>query len=137
MALYETRDVKNTPVFADIRNVSGTRWSVITKIDQKPVFAPLKKRAANILILLSAFLVIVVGSGVLIWKNQQLYYYRNLYIALLSADGKMLTFPYFIDEKEAPPEPGPLGNGLTEFVLRTGKPLLVRPEDTEYMVNAT
>jgi PAS domain S-box-containing protein len=57
----------------------------------------------------------------------------NLYIALLSPDGKTLSFPYFIDEKEASRASGTLGNGLTEFVLRTGKPLLARPEDVEYM----
>jgi PAS domain S-box-containing protein len=39
-----------------------------------------------------------------------------------------LSFPYFVDEFDTPPEPQPLGRGLTEYVLRTGQPLLASPE---------
>ena len=60
---------------------------------------------------------------------------RNIYIALLEPDGKMLSFPYFVDEKDTPPAPCKLGNGLTEYVLKTGKPLLARPEDTQYFID--
>ncbi len=49
---------------------------------------------------------------------------KNLYIALLSADGSELLFPYFMDEYVPPPEPRPIGknNGFTEYVLHTGIP---------------
>ena len=39
---------------------------------------------------------------------------KNFYVALLSADGSELQFPYFVDEHVPPPEPRPLGNGFTE-----------------------
>jgi len=53
---------------------------------------------------------------------------RNFYIALHDPAAKMLHFPYFRDEEEENPVSEPLGKGLTEYVLRSGKPLLALPE---------
>ena len=50
---------------------------------------------------------------------------KNFYIALLSADGRELEFPYFVDELDAFPAKHPLRAGLTEYVLRLRSPLLV------------
>lgn len=52
----------------------------------------------------------------------------NFYISLLDEDSDMLQFPYFVDEEEENPGPLPLGQGLTEYVLRTGQSLLASPE---------
>jgi PAS domain S-box-containing protein len=51
---------------------------------------------------------------------------ENFYIALLDPAGEMISFPYFVDETTtiAPP-PRELNTGLTGYVLRTRKPLLV------------
>ena len=49
---------------------------------------------------------------------------KNFYVALLSADGTTLSFPYFVDETAKAPTPRRLGFGLTEYVIHTGKPLL-------------
>jgi diguanylate cyclase (GGDEF)-like protein len=54
-----------------------------------------------------------------------LLYARNFYIAMLSDDGSMLEFPYSVDERDARRETRKIGKGLTEYVLRSGKPLLV------------
>jgi PAS domain S-box-containing protein len=51
----------------------------------------------------------------------------NFYIALYNDRAQTLTFPYFVDEEEGPPPPQKLGRGLTEYVLRTGRPLLASP----------
>ncbi|MGB7297293.1 MAG: PAS domain S-box protein, partial [Candidatus Aminicenantales bacterium] len=53
---------------------------------------------------------------------------QNFYIALYDPDTDILSFPYFVDEFDPPPQPKKPGRGLTEFVLRTGKPLLASPE---------
>lgn len=53
---------------------------------------------------------------------------ENFYIALHDPAVDTLSFPYFIDAKEATPAPYKMGKGLTEYVLRTGSPLLVTPE---------
>ena len=53
---------------------------------------------------------------------------RNLYIALYDEEEKLLRFPYLVDEYDHAPSPKQLGRGLTEYVLRTGMPLLASPE---------
>jgi PAS domain S-box-containing protein len=53
---------------------------------------------------------------------------RNFYIALFDPAEGMLSFPYFVDEHDTRPAPKPPGRGLTEYVLRTRKPLLATPE---------
>lgn len=57
-----------------------------------------------------------------------LIYARNLYIALLSEDGGAIDFPYSADEYDRERRSRKLGRGMTEYVLRTGKPLLADRE---------
>ena len=49
---------------------------------------------------------------------------KNFFIAVISGEGTELTFPYYVDEHEFPHLPRPVGRGLTEYVLDTGRPLL-------------
>jgi len=53
---------------------------------------------------------------------------KNFYIALYDPATELLSFPYFVDEVDTHFPSKRLGKGLTEHVLRTGKPLLVTPE---------
>jgi len=53
---------------------------------------------------------------------------RNFYIALHETETNTLTFPYFVDEFDLAPAPRPLRKGLTEYVIRTGEPLLATGE---------
>ena len=51
-------------------------------------------------------------------------YARNFHIAVRDAPEAPLTFPYFVDERDAGP-PSPDGaRTLTDYVLRTGEPVL-------------
>ena len=58
---------------------------------------------------------------------------ESFYIALYDEVSNLLTFPYFQDPYENTPPSGPLspGRGLTGYILRTGKPILVTPEKYE------
>lgn len=60
----------------------------------------------------------------------------NLRIALHDEETGMLSFPYFVDERDAPSGPRRPGGGLTEYVLRTGQPLLAFPERFEELRRA-
>ena len=62
-----------------------------------------------------------------------LLYARNFYIALVDPSGGKLSFPYFVDEFDATPQPKELGRGLTEYVLRSGRPLLASDQQVEQM----
>jgi two-component system cell cycle sensor histidine kinase/response regulator CckA len=55
---------------------------------------------------------------------------KNFYVALYDAATETLTFPYFVDEAdpEHDVQPRPLLRGMTEYVLRTGAPLLATPD---------
>ncbi len=52
----------------------------------------------------------------------------NFYIALHDPDRDVLSFPYFVDLVDKPFPPKRVGKGLTEYVLRTGRPLLASPD---------
>src|SRR2546425_928218 len=60
----------------------------------------------------------------------------NFYIALYDDGAQTLSFPYFVDEEESPPPPQKLGRGLTEYVLRSGRPLLASQTVFEELVRA-
>jgi two-component system, cell cycle sensor histidine kinase and response regulator CckA len=59
---------------------------------------------------------------------------RNFYIALYDPQSQLLSFPYFVDEEDPTPAPKPLGRGLTEYVLRSGEPILATPAVFEGLV---
>ncbi|MBE0551624.1 MAG: PAS domain S-box protein, partial [Ignavibacterium sp.] len=61
---------------------------------------------------------------------------ENLFIALYDQQKNLLSFPYFVDEFDEPYETESPGRGLTEYVLRTGKPLHVNQEIFKSLVKA-
>ncbi len=50
---------------------------------------------------------------------------RNCLIGLHDAESDVVSFPYFVDERDPTAPPRRAGRGLTEYVIRTGEPLLV------------
>jgi two-component system cell cycle sensor histidine kinase/response regulator CckA len=63
----------------------------------------------------------------------ELMYARNFYIALYDPVSEIVSFPYFVDEQDAAPSPRKMGRGLTDYLIRTGEPLLATPEVLEAM----
>jgi diguanylate cyclase (GGDEF)-like protein/PAS domain S-box-containing protein len=57
----------------------------------------------------------------------ELMYAENFYLALLDEETGLLNFEYFVDEVDDVPPAVKPGKTLTEYVLRTGEPLLVNP----------
>ncbi len=53
---------------------------------------------------------------------------KNLYIALYDTATDVLSFPYAVDEYDTDFPSKKPDKGLTEYVLRTGQPLLVTPQ---------
>jgi signal transduction histidine kinase len=55
----------------------------------------------------------------------ELMYARNLFIALYDEVTGLLSFPYFVDEKDEPFPTQPLENfhGMTSYMIRTGNPI--------------
>jgi PAS domain S-box-containing protein len=63
----------------------------------------------------------------------ELMYARNFYIALYDPASDLLTFPYFVDEQDSAPAPKKLARGLTDYLIRSGQPLLATPEVLQAM----
>jgi PAS domain S-box-containing protein len=59
---------------------------------------------------------------------------RNFYLALYDDDRDLLSFPYVADEFDEAPSPKKPGKGITEYVLRSGEPLLASPEVFDELV---
>ena len=64
----------------------------------------------------------------------ELMYAKNFYVALFDSGTETLSFPYFVDEADPPPKSKKMGKGLTEYVIRSGKPLLTGEEDFPAML---
>lgn len=64
-----------------------------------------------------------------------LLYARNFYIALYDEDKDRLTFSYFVDQTEDLSDPDATGNGITEYVLRLGTPLLAGPDEIDRLID--
>ncbi len=58
----------------------------------------------------------------------------NFYFAIYEPDENLLYFPYFVDQVDQYSEPYPPGKGLTEYVMRTKKPLLASPDELQHLV---
>jgi PAS domain S-box-containing protein len=52
-------------------------------------------------------------------------YAENHFVSLYDPKQETITFPYFVDEVDEAPGPLPRGRTCTDYVLRTGKPLLL------------
>ncbi len=59
---------------------------------------------------------------------------KNFYVALYDRKEDILSFPYFRDEFDPPAAPKKLERGLTEYVLRSGAPLLCTEEKFHELV---
>ncbi|MBL0163272.1 MAG: EAL domain-containing protein [Xanthomonadales bacterium] len=61
---------------------------------------------------------------------------RNFYIALITAAGDELEFPYSVDEINPVRPRRPIANGMTEYVLRTGRALLADRAKLDELIGA-
>jgi PAS domain S-box-containing protein len=61
---------------------------------------------------------------------------RSFYIALYDRETDILSFPYFVDEYDEPVPAQQAGWGLTEYVLRSGIPLLSSPKVFQELLEA-
>jgi len=65
---------------------------------------------------------------------------KNFYVALLSPDGRDLSFPYFVDEltrgRGVTPPPRRRGLGFTEYVIECRKPLMITSEELTRLLRA-
>ena len=64
----------------------------------------------------------------------ELMYAENFFIAIYDESTELVSFPCFVDVVDAAPQPRKLKRGMTEYVMRSGKPLLVSRETIETII---
>jgi PAS domain S-box-containing protein len=62
-------------------------------------------------------------------------YVGNFYISIFDEANNLLTFPYFTDETDQNPGVREFSNGITEYVLTTGKSLFCDEQTNNYLHN--
>jgi PAS domain S-box-containing protein len=65
----------------------------------------------------------------------ELMYAGNFFIAVYDRKTETVSFPYFVDEVDSVPAPRKLKRGLTEYVLRTGEPLLASRDKIKEIIS--
>jgi len=53
---------------------------------------------------------------------------ENFYIAIYDPVSDLISFPYYLDQYDEQPPPVKPRRGLTDYILRTGHPLLATPD---------
>ena len=59
----------------------------------------------------------------------------NFYISLIDDNQKILHFPYFKDLYDNPPDSRKIGKGMTEWVIRNNKPILLKEKQMIELFN--
>lgn len=74
--VVEGLDYRGVEVIADIRAVPDSPWFLVSKMDTAEVYAPLRERLWQTILLFSA-LILAAGAGLtLVWRQQRMLYYR-------------------------------------------------------------
>lgn len=58
----------------------------------------------------------------------------NFYVALLTENGQQVYFPYYVDEHDYKAKQRRLRKGMTEYVMRQGKPVMLNHELRQYLL---
>jgi hypothetical protein len=64
----------------------------------------------------------------------EIIYTENFYIAIADWDNNLIHFPYFVDQLDDRPASKEIGDGLTEYVCKTGESILVNPEQNDSFI---
>lgn len=71
--LVEGLDYRGVPVVAMLHKVPGTSWTMISKIDEAEIYAPVDKLAAWVTLLTLVLIGAAGGAAIIWWKQQQRY----------------------------------------------------------------
>ena len=75
-AIAQAKDYRGVMVLAGIRQIEGTQWWMISKIDISELISPLHRRAFNVILYIVFFIMVIIISVIFLWKSQQLQNYR-------------------------------------------------------------
>jgi signal transduction histidine kinase len=69
--IVEGIDYRGTEVLAALRSIPDTPWAIVSKVDKKEVYAPMKERLWNVMVVIG-LCILSAGAGVLlIWHKKE------------------------------------------------------------------
>ncbi len=77
--LVESHDYRGVPVLAALRQVPGSSWALVAKIDATEVREPLRARTLPVVLLLLALVLAAAAVVWGMWRQRGLRHYRELY----------------------------------------------------------
>jgi PAS domain S-box-containing protein len=94
--IIETNDYRGIPVIAAIKNVPGTKWRVIAKIDKAEILTSSVNEIFLSKIILSLFVISSVLFGIFIIWAQRVRFYRRMYKAEADKQAIIKHFEYVL-----------------------------------------
>ena len=79
--IVEGVDYRGKQVIADVRPIPGSPWFMVTRMDIAEVYAPLRERLWNLILLVSALMACVAFALGLIWRQQIAHLYHERFDA--------------------------------------------------------
>jgi PAS domain S-box-containing protein len=77
--LASGRDYRDVPVLAALRNVPDSPWSLIAKVDEAEVHAPIRQRVWLMNILVFSLIFAAVAAIAFLWRHQSAQFYQRQY----------------------------------------------------------
>ncbi|HTW63428.1 MAG TPA: PAS domain S-box protein [Bryobacteraceae bacterium] len=74
-------DYRNVPVLAALRQVPGTNWALVAKVDSEEMYGPLRQRSYAITFIASLLSALCVAAFGLVWHRQRSRYYQREHAA--------------------------------------------------------
>jgi PAS domain S-box-containing protein len=75
------RDYRGVPVIADVRAVPNSPWFLVTRQDVAEVFAPVRERLWQVIVMIGVLLFGSAAGVGLVWRQQHVWFYRAKYEA--------------------------------------------------------
>ena len=75
--IVEGVDYRGVPVISSIRSVPDSPWFLVARIDASEVYAPLREKLWEIIILIVTLLIGAAIGTVIVWRHQHTSYYRE------------------------------------------------------------
>lgn len=79
--IIEGIDYRGVPVLDDLHHILGTRWTMITKVDQEEIFAESRQRTTSTIALISVLIMLAAAGVAYFYRRRQARMFLNLYEA--------------------------------------------------------
>lgn len=94
--VLEEMDYRGVEVLAAVRQIPGSPWYLIAKVDQDEIYAPIREHAILVIALVG---VLILSAGIMVgflWRNQTARFYRKQYDNEIERQALLQHFEYLV-----------------------------------------